>query len=56
MYPRFGRVKAVVDALEVEIIDCLQQGRSIRLGDLGSFRPSLRCGKGVRRNRASVPR
>lgn len=40
-------VKAVVDALEVEIIDCLQQGRSIRLGDLGSFRPSLRCGKGV---------
>lgn len=28
-------VKAVVDALEVEIIDCLQQGRSIRLGDLG---------------------
>lgn len=40
-------VKAVVDALEVEIIDCLQQGRSVRLGDLGSFRPSLRCGKGV---------
>ena len=40
-------VKAVVDALEVEIIDSLQQGRSIRLGDLGSFRPSLRCGKGV---------
>ena len=40
-------VKAVIDALEVEIIDCLQQGQSVRLGDLGSFRPSLRCGKGV---------
>ena len=36
-------VKAVVDALEVEIIDSLRQGRSVRLGDLGSFRPTLRC-------------
>ncbi|WP_158608358.1 HU family DNA-binding protein [Alloprevotella sp. OH1205_COT-284] len=35
-------VKAVVDALEVEIIDCLQAGLSVRLGDLGSFRASLR--------------
>ena len=48
-------VKAVVDALEVEIIDCLQQGRSIRLGDLGSFRPSLRCGKGVTEEQSVSP-
>ena len=48
-------VKAVVDALEVEIIDCLQQGRSIRLGDLGSFRPSLRCGKGVKEEQSVSP-
>ena len=40
-------VKAVVDALEVEIIDSLRQGRSVRLGDLGSFRPTLRCSAGV---------
>lgn len=40
-------VKAVVDALEVEIIDSLRQGRSVRLGDLGSFRPTLRCAAGV---------
>lgn len=39
-------VKAVVDALEVEIIDCLQAGLSVRLGDLGSFRASIRS-KGV---------
>ena len=39
-------VKAVVDALEVEIIDSLRQGRSVRLGDLGSFRPTLRCAAG----------
>lgn len=35
-------IKAVVDALEVEVIDCLQQGGSVRLGDLGSFRLTLR--------------
>lgn len=35
-------IKAVVDALETELIECLQLGMSIRLGDLGSFRPSLR--------------
>ena len=40
-------VKAVVDALEVEIIDSLRQGRSVRLGDLGSFRPTRRCSAGV---------
>lgn len=35
-------VKAVVDALEVELIDNLSEGKSVRLGDLGTFRLSLR--------------
>lgn len=35
-------IKAVVDALEVELIDALRDGNAVRLGDLGSFRPSLR--------------
>lgn len=39
-------IKAVVDALEVEFIDALRDGNAVRLGDLGSFRPSLRS-KGV---------
>lgn len=40
-------VKAVLDALEVELIDALHEGNAVRLGDLGSFRPSLRT-KGVK--------
>ena len=39
-------IKAVADALEVELIDALRDGNAVRLGDLGSFRPSLRS-KGV---------
>lgn len=39
-------VKAVLDALEFEIIDSLSQGNVVRLNDLGSFRPSLR-GRGA---------
>ena len=39
-------IKAVVDALEVELIDALRDGNAVRLGDLGSFRLSLRS-KGV---------
>lgn len=35
-------VKAVVDAIEVELIDNLSEGKSVRLGDLGTFRLSLR--------------
>lgn len=34
-------VKAVLDALEFEIISALQDGKSVRLGDLGSFRPTI---------------
>lgn len=34
-------VKAVLDALQYEVIDALQNGNSVRLGDLGSFRLTL---------------
>ena len=30
-------VKAVLDALQYEVIDALESGNSVRLGDLGSF-------------------
>ena len=49
-------VKAVLDALEVELIDCLQEGWSVRLGDFGSFRVSLRTRpRTCRRNTSSRP-
>lgn len=35
-------IKAVLDALEVELIDALRDGDAVRFGDLGSFRPTLR--------------
>lgn len=38
-------IKAVLDSLQNVVIDTLQSGQSVRLGDLGSFRPSLN-GKG----------
>ncbi|MCF0235713.1 MAG: HU family DNA-binding protein [Bacteroidaceae bacterium] len=34
-------VKAVLDALEFELIDFLQEGCSVRLGDVGTFRLSI---------------
>ena len=34
-------VKSCLDALEYQILEHLKQGRSVRLGDLGSFRPTL---------------
>lgn len=34
-------VKAVLDQLQVIVQEQLRNGRSIRLGDLGSFRPTL---------------
>lgn len=34
-------VKAVLDALQYEVIDALESGNSVRLGDLGSFRLTL---------------
>jgi len=35
-------VKAVLDALQYEVIDALQNGYSVRLGDLGSFRVTIK--------------
>ena len=35
-------VKAVLDALQYEVIDALQNGNSVRLGDLGSFRITIK--------------
>lgn len=34
-------VKSCLDALEYQIIEHLRHGHSVRLGDLGSFRPTL---------------
>lgn len=34
-------VKAVLDALQIVVLDSLRNGCSVRLGDLGSFRPTL---------------
>lgn len=34
-------VKAVLDALQFEVRNALVDGKSVRLGDLGSFRPTL---------------
>lgn len=39
-------VKSCLDALEYEILSNLREGKSVRFGDLGSFRVSMR-GKGV---------
>lgn len=35
-------VKAVLDALQYEVIEALEAGNTVRLGDLGSFRLSMR--------------
>lgn len=34
-------VKAVIDALEYEIVEAIKDGKSVRLGTLGSFRPTI---------------
>ena len=34
-------VKAVLDALQAQVIKCLRNGQSVRLGDLGSFHARL---------------
>lgn len=36
-------VKVVLDALQSEVIDALQNGNSVRLGDLGSFRLTIKA-------------
>ena len=35
-------IKPVIDALEYEIIEAVKDGKSVRLGTLGSFRPTLK--------------
>lgn len=39
-------VKAVLDALQFEIKQALMDGHSVRLGDLGSFRPTVAAAYG----------
>lgn len=34
-------VKAVIDAMEYEIVEAVKDGKSVRLGTLGSFRPTI---------------
>lgn len=36
-------VKAVLDALQYEVIDALESGNTVRLGDLGSFRLTIKA-------------
>ena len=35
-------VKAVLDALQYEVIEALENGNTVRLGDLGSFRLTMK--------------
>lgn len=37
-------VKAVLDALQYEVVDALQNGNPVRLGDLSSFRLGIKAG------------
>ena len=34
-------IKACLDALEWAIVDAMKDGKAVRLGDLGSFRPTI---------------
>lgn len=34
-------IKAVLSALQEQIVFCMKEGQSVRLGDLGSFRPTV---------------
>lgn len=34
-------VKAVLDSLQFEVFQALRNGKTVRLGDLGSFRPTI---------------
>ena len=40
-------VKGVLDALQLAVKDALMAGKSVRQGDLGSFRPGLRVAETV---------
>ena len=41
VYVNGGRVNTGLDALEWAIIDAMKDGKAVRLGDLGSFRPTI---------------
>ena len=34
-------IKAVLSALQEQVVFCMKEGQSVRLGDLGSFRPTV---------------
>lgn len=36
-------IKAVLDVLQYEVREQIKAGHSVRLGDLGSFRPTIAC-------------
>ncbi|MGR4837730.1 MULTISPECIES: HU family DNA-binding protein [unclassified Bacteroides] len=36
-------VKAVLDALQYEVVDALENGNTVRLGDIGSFRLTIKA-------------
>ena len=36
-------VKAVLDALQYEVIEALENGNTVRLGDIGSFRLTIKA-------------
>lgn len=38
-------IKGVLDALQEVVLEAMADGYSVRLGDLGSFRPTLRAAK-----------
>ena len=46
-------VKACLDALEYCITEAMKEGKSVRLGDLGPFRPTLASFGTTERNKAN---
>ena len=46
-------VKACLDALEYCITEAMKEGKSVRLGDLGSFRPTISSFGTTERNKAN---
>ena len=46
-------VKACLDGLEYCITEAMKEGKSVRLGDLGSFRPTLSSFGTTERNKAN---
>ena len=51
--PSYSDMKACLDALEYGITEAMKEGKSVRLGDLGSFRPTLSSFGTTERNKAN---